>query len=40
VFGERAAFFIVNKKMANVPEGIPGSVYEGLGRPVQFFFKE
>jgi peptide/nickel transport system substrate-binding protein len=40
VFGERAAIFVVNKKMGNVPEGLPGSVYEVLGRPAQFFFKE
>jgi peptide/nickel transport system substrate-binding protein len=41
--GEEAQFYIVNKKMANVPEGLLNDDLlrnPGFAQPVQFFFKQ
>jgi hypothetical protein len=40
IHGERAAIFVMNKKLGNVPDSLLSGVYEPLGRPEQWYFKE
>ena len=40
IHGERAAIFVMNKKLGNVPDNLLSGVYEPLGRPEQWYFKE